>query len=155
MSEYHSFSLAQHLPSSTSLKKDAIQQQQPQEQYSFHTFNNDDILNCDTKHNVLNLNDSMVADHRPNNENGWTDHHQFQSLDAILNNAPYNHIRQNTATVNSNDFQPIFDFLPFHEPSHGLVMSNNGHQRSEGNTATINAPSLGGTSNFNVPIAFL
>jgi hypothetical protein len=186
MSEYHSFSLAQHLPSSrSSLKRDAIQQQQrqrqqqQQDQYAFHqhTFNiqhNDDILNCDTRHSVLNLNDTsdsmalVAADHRPNdNENGWTEHqHQqpFQSLDAILNNAPnYNHIRHNTTPVNSNDFLPIFDFLPFdNSSSHGLVMPSSDNHHVNGNNGdaiTTSTPSIDGTlhtaSNYNVPIAFL
>lgn len=176
MSEYHSFSLAQHLPSSRSSLRS---EQQQQEQYAFHqhTFSiqqTDDVLNCDARHNERNLDDtsasmamSTATDHKQNNEHDWTYHRQvnsFQNLDAILNDPPnYNHTRHNTVPVTSNDFQPMFDFLPFNDPSSpNLVISGSTHLQSNGSngdTNTTATPSIGDTlhtaTEFNVPIALL
>lgn len=154
MSEYHSFSLTQHLPNKSTIKSNTntnnamsntgkhLQLQNPQ-QHDFHQHNFNQ-KNDSHQPELINLNDpnatplALTSDHKQNHEIDWSSHHHastFQSLDSILNNVPnYSHQRHHTAPAASNDFHPLFDFLPFNDPStHGLIMPSNQNQQSHSN----------------------
>lgn len=174
MSEYHSFSLTQHLPKN-SIKNNAMnnngkqlqlqhsQQQQQQQQHDFHQHD----FNQNSENNqpeLINLNDpnassaALTSDHKQNNDIDWSNHHQttnFQSLDSILNNVPnYNHQRHHTAPATSNDFHPLFDFLPFGDTSsHGLIMpsSSQNHQNNHDSDETNDIHHT--ISNYNVNLS--
>lgn len=142
MSEYHSFSLAQHLPPSSSnkniLKKDV---KPPQQEHNFHhhsfniqEFNHDRLLHLTDPSSVTLHSDPLTNDKAKTNYLDWpVPQHQtnvsssssFQNLDSLLNqHDSNNNNRQHQATA---DFHPIFDFLPFDESSHGLMLTNDGN----------------------------
>ncbi|KAL9547626.1 hypothetical protein MBANPS3_006073 [Mucor bainieri] len=159
MSEYHSFSLTQHLPNKNTIKSNTntnnalnntgkpLQLQNPQQ----HDFHQHDFNQKNDHHQpeLISLNDpnatpmALTSDHKQNHEIDWSNHHHtstFQSLDSILNNVPnFNHSRHHTAPAAANDFHPLFDFLPFSDPStHGLIMPSNQQQQSHSNPEESN-----------------
>lgn len=129
MSEYHSFSLAQHLPNTNRKDAKIIQQQGQAQEHQFfnqHSFNiQQDNHQQQQQQQVFDINDPST---KPIDELDWhntnSNNSQFQTLDSILNDTSnFQHTRHHTAPVqlstlpnhtqnNTNDFNRLFDFLP-------------------------------------------
>ncbi|CEP19861.1 hypothetical protein [Parasitella parasitica] len=88
---------------------------------------------------LVNLTDGLALPSNPKPSaqvDDWSNHHNsthFPTIDSILNNVPNysheHHQRHHTAPATS-DFHPLFDFLPFDDPSsHGLIMPSNCHDQ--------------------------
>lgn len=132
MSEYHSFSLAQHLPNTNKINNSKevkiIQQQGQGQEHQFfnqHSFNIQQDDHHQQQQQVYDINDSST---KPDNGLDWSNtnsnNNQFQTLDSILNDTSnFQHTRHHTAPAqlstltnhaqnNTNDFNRLFDFLP-------------------------------------------
>lgn len=148
MSEYHSFSLAQHLPNTNRInnrKEVKIIQQQGQDQehqfFNQHLFNIQQDDHPQQQQQVYDINDSST---KPDNKVEWSNtnsnNNQFQTLDSILNDTSnFQHTRHHTAPVplstlpnhaqnNPNDFNRLFDFLPPFDDHLILSQSQSQHQ---------------------------
>lgn len=129
MSEYHSFSLAEHLPPSKSLKKNNIlhQDQQQAPNFDLQPSNNNNA-------SVVNDNDNWANQTQ----------HAFQNLDSILSMSNYNHTRHHSLPESTSDYNHLFEFLPFHDTSSTTTTSI-----LDGHTTNLNENNNSNTG-FNV-----
>lgn len=126
MSEYHSFSLVEHLPVSKPGAKKALADQQ-QFNFEIHTpsqfsTNKNDILHS------INDNSTAIVDHNNNHHDDWSNPNttnSFHGFDSLLNNMSNHNRNQDTAPVNSNEYQNLFEFLPFDQHDASLLVNNN------------------------------
>jgi hypothetical protein len=164
MSEYHSFSLAQHLPNSNRIKKDS-NRQSGGDQAGHQSFHHSPFSASNNEPQVLSDNSTFI--NKLTNEEQLQSkqqqqqqqqqlqqqqlqqqqlHHTDWSINTtatfdILNNVSAtnftHHTRNHTTpaimnTTNSNDYHPLFDFLPpfddhliLSHPSNSMTANNN------------------------------
>lgn len=162
MSEYHSFSLAQHLPSNNKIKKDTNRHQGgvQVERQSFHQnpsliSNNASQLpnNVTNAYNNRSINEQQQQlQQEQHHHNDWLMNSDqpntttFDILDDVSATNFAHHSRSRTTpalmdsstTNNNNDFHPLFDFLPpFND--HFVSSHSNNNMTAHNNHEVIGA----------------
>lgn len=124
MSEYHSFSLSQHLTNKTSNDNNNDENNRIQDKmYQPHKF---------TLTEELNLHNNNIKNQQQQQQHDWSQ----TSLDSILNNAP--NFRNQNNTTNQQSFNPLFDFLPAFDDHLIIVQPTNNNNAADNSITHFN-----------------